>query len=402
MKNDNVKQTLGYTQNSAAVGAAIGSMLPVYVAAQSAAMNYINIFWVSILIGVIAVFLFALVVEYGMRTYFPYGMKGILSGNAFKKGWQSSALFIIITGLAALLMFSSGYMSFEGRKEAGKLAAGKIETNDIASISADISQNENSLLRVARSEKASIQKNIKLRVRDIENANPKLVDLKNEGNAWAANKLQKIKDNDAKLKRMDSDLQTASMTINQMLSKSNVSKAVEAVSAENSLKLDIWKERHETSKALVGWFGIVSIIIFAISSVVIVLYEIVHEDEGLIELSVSAPPPPPSELVPVSGATASLERKVDSALKQTFSNRQDIEEIKRSKPSGTDNDNRRETSEKRTDKRQDNGTDKAPRTAADASVRACKQCGTDITHKRSDAKFCTAKCRKKYHEEKNG
>ena len=390
MKNDNVKQTLGYTQNSAAVGAAIGSILPVYVAAQSAAMKYINIFWVSFLIGVIAVFLFALVVEYGMRTYFPYGMKGILSGNAFKKGWQSSALFIIITGLAALLMFSSGYMSFEGRKEAGKLAAGKIETSDIASISADISQNENSLLRVARSEKASIQKNIKLRVRDIENANPKLVDLKNEGNAWAANKLQKIKDNDAKLKRMDSDLQTASMTINQMLSKSNVSKAVEAVSAENSLKLDIWKERHETSKALVGWFGIVSIIIFAISSVVIVLYEIVHEDEALIELSVSAPLPP-SEVVPVSGQNATLERKVDFALKRTDDNRSEIERIKRSK-----------RSEKPTDKRQDNGTDKAPRTAADASVRACKQCGTDITHKRSDAKFCTAKCRKKYHEEKNG
>lgn len=394
MKNDNVKQTLGYTQNSAAVGAAIGSMLPVYVAAQSSAMNYINIFWVSILVGVIAVVLFALVVEYGMRTYFPYGMKGILSGNAFKKGWQSSALFIIITGLAALLMFSSGYMSFEGRKEAGKLAAGKIETNDIASISADISQNENSLLRVARSEKASIQKNIKLRVRDIENANPKLVDLKNEGNAWAANKLQKIKDNDAKLKRMDSDLQTASMTINQMLSKSNVSKAVEAVSAENSLKLDIWKERHETSKALVGWFGIVSIIIFAISSVVIVLYEIVHEDEALIELSVSAPLPP-SEVVPVSGQNATLERKVDFALKRTDDNRSEIERIKRSKRSEKPTDKRPKASEK-------NGTDKRSRTAADASVRACKQCGTDITHKRSDAKFCTAKCRKKYHEEKNG
>jgi hypothetical protein len=30
--------------------------------------------------------------------------------------------------------------------------------------------------------------------------------------------------------------------------------------------------------------------------------------------------------------------------------------------------------------------------------RSCKNCGTDISHKRSDAKFCQSSCRKRYHE----
>jgi len=154
--------------------------------------------------------------------------------------------------------------------------------------------------------------------------------------------------------------------------------------------LEQWQQRNQTSRALVGLFGIACIIIFALSSTLLVLFELVEEPKAELKTS-------PDQLIPVSGSSATLERKLNFALKQGHDNRSEIEQIKRSKASEIRTANRPKPSEII-------ATDNRPITAADATehVRTCKQCGTDITHKRSDAKFCTAKCRKTYHEHKNG
>lgn len=388
MENTNVRKTLRFTRDASATGAAIGSMPVVFIVAQGAAINYTGLKWLSVIIGVLTVALFAAVVEYGMRVYFPYGINGILSGRAFREGWRTSALFIIITSLGLAMMYSSGYMSFEGRKEAANLVAGETNTADLDQVAANVGQSEKEVLRIARSEKAIAAKAIEERKADIKRANANLVQLEQSGNAWAKNKLQKIIDTDRKLQNLEADLQRKSEAVTTLLSGSSVSKAVETVAAENALKLDVWKQRNQTGRALVGLFGIASILIFAFSAVTLELFDIV---EGSSVATVKHPPTPPGDIIPVSGASVTLERKVDAALKNTYDNRTEIEEIKRSKPS----DKRPEPSGK-------NGTDKRPGTAAVATVRACKQCGTDISHKRSDAKYCTAKCRKTYHDQKNG
>lgn len=326
MENQRVRQTLGFTQNFAAIGAAIGSMLPVYVATQSGAFNYIGVLWPSVIIGLFAVVLFAAVVEYGMRTYFPYGIRGFLTGQAFAGDWRKSALFTTITLLSFGLMFSSGYMSFEGRKEAGQIAAGKLNTTNIESVAANVSQNENALLRIARSERATKSKEVESRKKDIKQGNSELNRLALSGNTWASNKLQRVIDSDKKLKQLEAELKQKSETIETLLKQASVSKAVETVSAENQLRLETWKERHETTKSIVGWFGIVSIIIFALSSVILELFKIVEESQ---EPSISkAPILPPSEIVPVSGTSFTIERKVDEALRRTDENKAEIDSLK--------------------------------------------------------------------------
>lgn len=326
MENKQVKTTLLVTQNASAIGAAIGSMLPVYVAVQNAAFNYLNIFWLSVIIGLIAVGLFAMVVEFGMKVYFPYGIKGLLSGEAFKKGWQTSALFIVITSLAVGLMFSSGYMSFEGRKEAAHLAAGDLKTNNIESIVSSVSANENKNLKDAKFERNRVLKQIKGRKTEIERTNQNLADLAQNGNAWAIGKLQRLKDNDKKIKELESTLKQKDSTVETLIVGASVSKAVETVSKENDLRIETWKERHETSKSLVGRFGIACILIFAFASIVLALYDIT---EGSTPIS-KASTLPPSELEPVSGGSVSADRKADAALKQAKENREQIEKLKQS------------------------------------------------------------------------
>jgi len=323
-------------------------------------------------------------------VYFPYGIKGILSGRAFQEGWRTSSLFLIITALGCAMMYSSGYMSFEGRKEAANLVAGETGTKDIETISANVANNETQLLRIARSEKAAATKAVKDRVQEIRKANGNLTKLEAEGNTWASNKMHSVLSKDKKLQSLEAELNQKSEAVTKLLSNSSVSKVAETISAENVLKLEQWQQRNQTSRALVGLFGIACIIIFALSSTLLVLFELVEEPKAELKTS-------PDQLVPVSGSSATLERKLNFALKQGQDNRSEIEQIKRSKASEIRTANRPEPSEIII-------TDNRPRTVADATehVRTCKQCGTDITHKRSDAKFCTAKCRKTYHEHKNG
>lgn len=64
-----------------------------------------------------------------------------------------------------------------------------------------------------------------------------------------------------------------------------------------------------------------------------------------------------------------------------------------------------------TPKRSESVTDNRPRTPKrsahtrrkkvtnNTGIRSCEQCGTDISQKRSDAKFCSSKCRKDHHDE---
>jgi hypothetical protein len=388
--NNEVKKTLKFTRDAAVIGAAVGSVPVVYIVAQGAAMNYTGLKWLSVIIGLLTVALFAAVVEYGMKVYFPYGIKGILSGRAFQEGWRTSSLFLIITALGCAMMYSSGYMSFEGRKEAANLVAGETGTKDIETISANVANNETQLLRIARSEKAAATKAVKDRVQEIRKANGNLTKLEAEGNTWASNKMHSVLSKDKKLQSLEAELNQKSEAVTKLLSNSSVSKVAETISAENVLKLEQWQQRNQTSRALVGLFGIACIIIFALSSTLLVLFELVEEPKAELKTS-------PDQLVPVSGSSATLERKLNFALKQGQDNRSEIEQIKRSKASEIRTANRPEPSEIII-------TDNRPRTVADATehVRTCKQCGTDITHKRSDAKFCTAKCRKTYHEHKNG
>jgi hypothetical protein len=388
--NNEVKKTLKFTRDAAVIGAAVGSVPVVYIVAQGAAMNYTGLKWLSVIIGLLTVALFAAVVEYGMKVYFPYGIKGILSGRAFQEGWRTSSLFLIITALGCAMMYSSGYMSFEGRKEAANLVAGETGTKDIETISANVANNETQLLRIARSEKAAATKAVKDRVQEIRKANGNLTKLEAEGNTWASNKMHSVLSKDKKLQSLEAELNQKSEAVTKLLSNSSVSKVAETISAENVLKLEQWQQRNQTSRALVGLFGIACIIIFALSSTLLVLFELVEEPKAELKTS-------PDQLIPVSGSSATLERKLNFALKQGHDNRSEIEQIKRSKASEIRTANRPKPSEII-------ATDNRPITAADATehVRTCKQCGTDITHKRSDAKFCTAKCRKTYHEHKNG
>lgn len=388
--NNEVKKTLKFTRDAAVIGAAVGSVPVVYIVAQGAAMNYTGLKWLSVIIGLLTVALFAAVVEYGMKVYFPYGIKGILSGRAFQEGWRTSSLFLIITALGCAMMYSSGYMSFEGRKEAANLVAGETGTKDIETISANVANNETQLLRIARSEKAAATKAVKDRVQEIRKANGNLTKLEAEGNTWASNKMHSVLSKDKKLQSLEAELNQKSEAVTKLLSNSSVSKVAETISAENVLKLEQWQQRNQTSRALVGLFGIACIIIFALSSTLLVLFELVEEPKAELKTS-------PDQLVPVSGSSATLERKLNFALKQGQDNRSEIEQIKRSKASEIRTANRPKPSEI-------TARDSRSITAADATehVRTCKQCGTDITHKRSDAKFCTAKCRKTYHEHKNG
>ena len=388
--NNEVKKTLKFTRDAAVIGAAVGSVPVVYIVAQGAAMNYTGLKWLSVIIGLLTVALFAAVVEYGMKVYFPYGIKGILSGRAFQEGWRTSSLFLIITALGCAMMYSSGYMSFEGRKEAANLVAGETGTKDIETISANVANNETQLLRIARSEKAAATKAVKDRVQEIRKANGNLTKLEAEGNTWASNKMHSVLSKDKKLQSLEAELNQKSEAVTKLLSNSSVSKVAETISAENVLKLEQWQQRNQTSRALVGLFGIACIIIFALSSTLLVLFELVEEPKAELKTS-------PDQLVPVSGASATLERKLNYALKQGQDNRTEIEQIKRFKASEIRTANRPEPSEI-------TARNSRSITAADATehARTCKQCGTDITHKRSDAKFCTAKCRKTYHEHKNG
>lgn len=274
-----VKKTVTFTQNAAVIGAAVGSMPVVYIIAQGAAFNYTNSTWFSIAVGVIAIALFAAVVEYGMKVYFPYGLYGIMSGKAFQD-WRTTTLFTILTVLGLSMMFASGYMSFEGRKEAANLVAGETKTKDVDQVVANIATAEAAKLEVARQEKASVEQAIQERKNTILESNQRLVSLKAEGNAWAANKLQKLIDQDAKLKQLEASLILKSETIDQQLKQENISMAVSGVSAENQLKIQTWEQRQRTGKLLVGLFGIACILIFALSSVVLVLFQIIEETEG--------------------------------------------------------------------------------------------------------------------------
>lgn len=274
-----VKKTVTFTQNAAVIGAAVGSMPVVYIIAQGAAFNYTNSTWFSIAVGVIAIALFAAVVEYGMKVYFPYGLYGIMSGRAFQD-WRTTTLFTILTVLGLSMMFASGYMSFEGRKEAANLVAGETKTKDVDQVVANIATAEAAKLEVARQEKASVEQAIQERKNTILEANQRLVSLKAEGNSWAANKLQKLIDQDSKLKQLEASLISKSETIDQQLKQENISMAVSGVSAENQLKIHTWEQRQRTGKLLVGLFGIACILIFALSSVVLVLFQIIEETEG--------------------------------------------------------------------------------------------------------------------------
>lgn len=393
-QNYEVKKTLRFTKNASVIGAAVGSVPVVFIVAQGAAYNYIHSHVLSVIIGVLTVGLFAAVVEYGMKVYFPYGISGLLSGKAFANGWRQAALILIISGLGIAMMFASGYMSFEGRKEAANLVAGQTNTANIDQVAANISQSEKELLQVARSEKAAIQKQIAQREQQIKQANANLAGLVSSGNAWAANKLQRMIDTDPKLKRLETALNRQSETITTLLQGSGVSKAVEVTAKENELKLQTWEQRRNTSAGLVGIFGIACILIFAFSATTLELFDIV---EGTDNNRLKTVRTDPTNILPVAGGSVGLERKVDTALKQSFQNRDEIGAIKasgavRSRPQPSGN----RPGSVGTDKTSENGK---------TSERICKNpsCKNDLDKlgKRRDAKYCSPKCRKNHHENKN-
>ena len=277
--NQKVRKTLRFTQNAAVTGAAIGSVPVVYIVASTAAQNYFGMRWLSFIAGAAAVFVFAAVVEYGMKVYFPYGVSGILSGKAFRSGWRTTTLFLILTGLGLSMMFASGYMSYEGRKEAANLVAGETGTIDVEATVANIATVENQRIEIAQAEKAAASAAIADRIAAIRSANSNLVRLEQDGNAWAANKLQRLIDGDRQVRSLQSDYESKSAAVTSLLSGSSIATVAETVAGENELKIDNWKQRNKTSRALVGVFGIACILIFAFSSIVLELFEIVEGPE---------------------------------------------------------------------------------------------------------------------------
>lgn len=387
-----VKKRLRFTKNASVIGAAVGSVPVVFIVAQGAAFNYLHSHVLSVIIGVLAVGLFAAVVEYGMKVYFPYGISGLLSGKAFANGWRQAALILIISGLGIAMMFASGYMSFEGRKEAANLVAGQTNTANIDQVAANISQSEKELLQVARSEKAAIQKQIAQREQQIKQANANLAGLVSSGNAWAANKLQRMIDTDPKLKRLETALNEQSKTITTLLQGSGVSKAVEVTAKENELKLQTWEQRRNTSAGLVGIFGIACILIFAFSATTLELFDIVEgTDRGTVTgTDNKRTKSVPTDIIPVSGASATTDRKADAALKQAYQNRSDIEQIKRSEPV-IPVESRGNTEQ---NKKAGTGTDKRI-----CQNRTCKK-DLDKLGKRRDARFCSPACKSHHHKNK--
>ena len=391
-QNYEVKKTLRFTKNASVIGAAVGSVPVVFIVAQGAAFNYLHSHVLSVIIGVLTVGLFAAVVEYGMKVYFPYGISGLLSGKAFTNGWRQAALILIISGLGIAMMFASGYMSFEGRKEAANLVAGQTNTANIDQVAANISQSEKELLQVARSEKAAIQKQIAQREQQIKQANANLAGLVSSGNAWAANKLQRMIDTDPKLKRLETALNEQSKTITTLLQGSGVSKAVEVTAKENELKLQTWEQRRNTSAGLVGIFGIACILIFAFSATTLELFDIVEgTDRGTVTgTDNKRTKSVPTDIIPVSGASATTDRKADAALKQAYQNRSDIEQIKRSEPV-IPVESRGNTEQ---NKKAGTGTDKRI-----CQNRTCKK-DLDKLGKRRDARFCSPACKSHHHKNK--
>lgn len=387
-----VKKRLHFTKNASVIGAAVGSVPVVFIVAQGAAFNYLHSHVLSVIIGVLAVGLFAAVVEYGMKVYFPYGISGLLSGKAFANGWRQAALILIISGLGIAMMFASGYMSFEGRKEAANLVAGQTNTANIDQVAANISQSEKELLQVARSEKAAIQKQIAQREQQIKQANANLAGLVSSGNAWAANKLQRMIDTDPKLKRLETALNRQSETITTLLQGSGVSKAVEVTAKENELKLQTWQQRRNTSAGLVGIFGIACILIFAFSATTLELFDIVEgTDRGTVTgTDNKRTKSVPTDIIPVSGASATTDRKADAALKQAYQNRSDIEQIKRSE-TVIPVESRGNTEQ---NKKAGTGTDKRI-----CQNRTCKK-DLDKLGKRRDARFCSPACKSHHHKNK--
>ena len=137
--------------------------------------------------------------------------------------------------------------------------------------------------------------------------------------------------------------------------------------------------------------------IFAFSATTLELFDIVEGTDNRLK-SVRTDP---TNILPVAGGSVGLERKVDTALRQSFQNRDEIGVIKasgavrsRPQPSGNRQGNRQGSV----------GTDK-PSENGKTSDRICKNssCKNDLDKlgKRRDAKYCSPKCRKNHHENKN-
>ena len=389
--NNQVKNALQFTKNASVIGAAVGSVPVVFIVAQGAAYNYLQSHVISVIVGVLTVGLFASVVEYGMKTYFPFGVRGLLSGNAFKSGWRYATLILIISGLGIAMMFASGYMSFEGRKEAANLVAGETKTASIDQVAANISQSERELLQVARSEKASIQKQINAREQEIRFKYKELNRLsKRSDDKWAAPKLQNILDRDPKLIQLGAALVDQSKAITTLLQGSGVSKAVEVTAKENELKLQTWEQRRNTSAGLVGIFGIACILIFAFSATTLELFDLVEGTDNKRTRIV------PTDIIPVSGASATTDRKADAAYRLATENRGKIEGIEASETS-TNVNKRQYSSPSRTE-----ATGTLSSTGTDKRICANRSCKEDLDKlgKRKDAKFCSPACKSHHHKNK--
>ena len=371
--NKRVVKTLTFTKNAAVIGAAVGSIPVVYIVSRGAILNYTGIGWLSSIAGVLAVILFASVVEYGMKVYFPYGINGVLSGKAFKSDWRQATLISIILGLGLAMMFASGYMSFEGRKEAANLVAGDVSTANIDQVAESVAGKEEKLLQVAQTEKQAIQDQIQARQDEIRLSQSSLSALIADGNNWASRKMQSIIDSDRKLKQLENQLAAQQTTISNLLNNSTVSKAVETTAKENELKLMVWEQRRNTSAGLVGVFGIACIIIFAFSATTLELFQIVEETSGKRPAAVRAYAKSVSTSVPIVTDTT-------------------IEEIQATQPKAVRS--RPQSTRNRSEKPNSSGTVK----------RICQNdtCSNDldVLGKRRDAKFCSSKCRKHHHEHK--
>lgn len=325
MNANKVRHTLTWTQKAAVIGAAVGSILPVFVMLQNSFQGYIGSWIVSSILAGLLTALIAAVVEYGMSVYFPYSVKSIFEGRVKANNWRSWILYPAMLLLAFFFMFTSGFLSFEGRKQIGQAVAGKAETKDIEQTAANIAGLERENVRTAKTNIAHLEREIAAKTDAVRKARPDLVAA--SGNAYLQGLLKKMIDSETAADRKQ--LEQARATLDRLLQNSSVSKAIASTTAENEIVLQQWQKTLHTSEQLSGYFGIFCILVFGVATVLLILFEI---EEGPQPIRKSSPTPPGYAPVSGSGAGADVKRMAETALKVSYETRDELETLKAETP----------------------------------------------------------------------
>lgn len=265
--------TLRWTREVAAIGGAVTGITVMW------GMIYFNVVdttgskLVGTLAALVGISVGLFIIDFSYRRNFPYVTDLIVSGQAFKS-WRIFLFTMLLLMLSVAQIASSGFLSWEGRKDVAEGIIKAPELQDVASIKVASDKTTSAKIREVKAQIASLDRAIRRKEKEVEKSHPTYTDKIKSGAdkwGWYANQLEKKKAQSVgTLRQEKSDLSKALSELvgNQAQADKLV---VESIAMQNQAKMEQYSSKKARNMNFLGYFGVGCLAIVAFITIMLSL-----------------------------------------------------------------------------------------------------------------------------------